>query len=124
MGVTHHGAFRLAVQHGQRGYHGEIEIEIDVLEDGKELDISIPDRWREWQHAIGFGIAYARDKSATLSKKVMRVRVTDVIWHNRADTTLTVMAFVAAHAVWNALNETPASPPTLNAREGSVVFPT
>ena len=124
MGTTkHRGAFRLAVQHEQWGYHGEIELEVEVLDEGDEIEISIPEDLREWSRGISFGIAYAYDKSTTLSRRAAHVRVIDVRFHNKRDTSEMVMAYVAAHAVWKALNEAPTRLPTLDVVEARFIFP-
>lgn len=80
------GEFRLAVQHGQRGYFGDIQLEVEVLEDGSGVEISIPEDVDHWRHGICFGIAYACEKSRTLRAKAARVRDIDARGH-AVDTT-------------------------------------
>jgi len=99
-----------------------VQLEVEIVDDQASIETSVPDEFARWRHGLAFGIAYACERSVALRRKAARVRVTDVEWHNPVDTTEIVMAFVAANALWNALGETQAAAPTLNAKTGAFTF--
>jgi hypothetical protein len=118
------GDFRVATQHGNWGYFGAVELEAEILSSGTGVEVVIPPEIAEWRAGIRFGIAYAYEKCAGLGSPRNAVRVAVIRAEGHAvDTTELVMAFVSAHALWRALNETPVRTPSLNAAEGIFAFP-
>lgn len=122
--MTKLGEYILAIQHGNWGYFGNVELEVELLSSGTGVEISIPEEVLQWQAGIRFGITYAYEKCRSLGSppRAVRVIVTRAQGH-AVDTTEVVMAFSSAHALWKALNETPMWPPKLNIEDGTFTFP-
>ena len=118
------GKFRLATQHGNWAYFGNIELQVELLSHGTGVEIVIPVEVWQWRTGISFGITYAYEKCTQLGRPRCAIRV-DVIRADghAVDTTELVMAFVSAHALWEALNEKPIRLPSLDAAEGIFTFP-
>ncbi len=103
-----HGKHTLALQHGQTGFYSAIELAVDV-EDGDDGLFVVFQAPLEsgWQFAAAFGIAYARERlpRSAFYGRVYKVTVLRADWHT-VDTTAIALAFSAAHAFWQAMNQT------------------
>src|SRR5262245_11091960 len=111
-----HGKFRLATQHGNLGYFGNVELEVEALSNGTGVEIVLPIEVTQWRTGISFGISYAYEKCAHIGRPQRAIRVVVIHAQGHAfDTTELVMAFVSAHALWEALNEKPVRVPSLDA---------
>ncbi len=118
------GEYRIAKQVGLKGYFGRVVLEAQPRNDG-EVTIEF-DRQRadEWQSGVRFGIEYAIEhvSPAKLLGSGAEVRVT-VIEGQDCDTSTSLIAYVAARAMFQAIGVDPPNElPSLDLENGLVRF--
>ena len=120
------GEFRIAKQLGVRGYFGRVSLDVEPAESGGDVQIDF-DRScsTRWQRGARFGIAYVFEHipKRTYFPKGARVHV-DCIEGHEVDTDNSLIAYVTANAVFQALGiSEPKKRPNLDEEHGLVVFP-
>ncbi len=118
------GDFKIAEQIGARAYYGQVALEADASDSGEvTIDFAQPSATR-WQSGATFGIDYVLEHIPT--RKIFphggRIRVTNIEGHE-VDTNNVVIAYVAAHALLNALGLDPAKKPDFDGSSGMFLFP-
>jgi hypothetical protein len=119
------GEFQIADQIGPKGYYGKVALEAEPSEAGGEVTIQFDQTdAARWQSGAQFGIDYALEHVST--RKFFphggRVRVLRIEGHE-VDTNNTVIAYVAAHALFRALGVEPTKRPNFDGSTGAFVFP-
>ena len=119
------GKNRLAVQSGNKGYFGEVELDVERHSPGGAIEVEFDSVGAsQWQTGAQFGIDYVLQHSSrrTLFPNGGRIHVSRIEGH-LVDTTNAVIAYVAALALIDALGVKPREMPTLDAEKGLVIFP-
>ncbi|MGO9923692.1 MAG: hypothetical protein ACLQIB_54435 [Isosphaeraceae bacterium] len=119
------GEFKIAKQSGPRGYFGRVSLDVEPGEgSGPEVvfDRTCAPRW---QSGVRFGIEYVFEHIPKRKDfpRGMRVHV-DCIEGHEVDTSNTLIAYVTANALFQALGiDEPKKRPSLDEDRGLVVFP-
>ncbi|HET6882712.1 MAG TPA: hypothetical protein VFI31_21265 [Pirellulales bacterium] len=119
------GKNRLALKSGNKGYFGEVELDVERDGDGGAIEVDFdPVAASRWQTGARFGIDYVLEHSPrrTLFPNGGRIHVSRIEGH-LVDTTNAVIAYVAALALIDALGVQPREMPTLDVEKGLLVFP-
>jgi hypothetical protein len=120
-----HGENKLATQVGAKGYFGKVTVEAKTVDGDGEVTVdfaeAIPEQWKS---GASFGIQYVLEHvtKRKLFPKGGIVRVLFIEGHE-VDTNNVVIAFVAAHALYNALGVQPTKQPEFDASKGTFTFP-
>jgi len=114
------GSHILARRDGNHGYYASVVLEVEVSGKRGEHSIEFAEEVGAYRAGLSFGIAYAHEKSAL--EQGIRVRVLELRGHV-VDTTEVVVAYAAAHALWDALGVTPPRELVLDARAAEFTFP-
>jgi len=118
------GECKVAQQLGRKGYFGRVVLEALPNEDGEVTVEFDKDRATEWQSGARFGIDYALEhvSKRTVYPKGLKVRVTTIEGHD-VDTTSSLIAYIAARAMFQALGVEPANEqPSVDFEKGLVEF--
>lgn len=119
------GKNRLAVQHGNKGYFGEVALDVERMSPSGTVEIDFdPVHATQWQTGARFGIEYILEHSSrrALFPDGGRIHVTRIDGHP-VDTNNEVIAYVAALALIDALGITPRKLPELDVEKGLLIFP-
>jgi hypothetical protein len=121
-----HGEFRVAKQAGPRGYFGRVSLNAEPSGQSGDVHVDFDlANANRWQSGARFGIEYVLEH---ISKRDyfpngIRVHVACIEGHE-VDTDNTLIAYVAANALFQALGiANPKKRPDLNAEQGLIVFP-
>lgn len=118
-----HGEFTLIQQLGSKGYYGKVRLAVDPV-DTLSVVIDFDEACgHDWHTGAQFGVIYGWElyrRSQPLMKG-LKVRVLEITG-KPADTTNLVIAFVASHALWKALEWSPLKPPTFDPKSGCFTF--
>jgi hypothetical protein len=119
------GEFKLAKQIGPKGFFGKVVIEVEPTESNGAVAVEFDaDHANRWTTGAEFGIDYVLEHIA--KRKVFpnggRIRVSRIDGHE-VDTNSVVIAYVAAHALLNALGASPAKQPGFDEGTGHFFFP-
>ena len=99
------GKYLLAKQFGNAGFYADVVLKVRVESGHDDVVITYPaDMAPDWQAAIGFGLAYAREhlpRDQRLGKR-LSVEILSAKGH-LVDTSTMTLAFAAAKALWNAM---------------------
>jgi len=121
-----HGESKLVKQVGAKGYFGKVTVQAEPLDGDTDevivdFDRTIPKRW---QSGASFGIEYVLDHvtKRKIFPKGGRIRVLTIGGHE-VDTNNVVIAFVAAHALYDALKIQPTKQPVFDESTGVFSFP-
>lgn len=118
------GKNRLAVQHGNKGYFGEVALDVERTCQSGTIEIDFdPVHATQWQTGARFGIEYIIEHSPrrTLFPDGCRIHVSRIEGHP-VDTNNEVIAYVAALALVDALGVTPRKMPELDTEKGLLIF--
>jgi hypothetical protein len=118
------GRFELALQSGNWGYFGSVTVDVEIIPGSRGLAVDYSGIDNQWRSGLGFGLAYAYEKSVATMRGVpgARARVVEARGHI-VDTTETVMAFVAAQAFFHAVEMPPPPGLGLDQAVGQFHFP-
>lgn len=119
------GKNRLAVQHGNKGYFGEVTVDVERTSPSGMVEIDFdPVHAAQWQTGARFGIEYVLEHTSrrSLFPDGCRIHVCRIEGHP-VDTNNEVIAYVAALALVDALGITPRKMPKLDAEKGLLIFP-
>lgn len=122
---TLQGKYRLAVQSGNKGYFGEIILQVEHGGPSGDVEIEFdPVHASQWQIGARFGIEYIIEHGPrrTLFPAGGRIHVSR-IEGQPVDTSNAVIADVAALALVDALEITPRKMPELDAENSLLIFP-
>jgi hypothetical protein len=118
------GEFVLAKQLGSKGYYGRIRLAVEpTISRMLTVDFQAGTE-QQWRSGAEFGIVYGWELYHRGHPAVggLQVRVLEI--HSQpVDTTNLVIAFVAANALWNALEWLPTRLPTFDLKNGIFSFP-
>ena len=118
------GECKVAKQSGQKGYFGRVVLEAQPKDDG-EITIEFDEhRANRWQSGARFGIDYASEhvSKRAVYPKGLKIRVTTIEGHD-VDTTTSLIAYITAHAMFQALGvEDAGKMPSVNFDTGLVEF--
>lgn len=119
------GEEKLAIQVGQKGYFGKVVVEVEFAdrEDNEvivKFEGTLPLRWRS---GALFGVHCVLEHvKQKLFPKGGYIRIL-CIDGKEVDTSNVVIAFVAAHALYKALDIQPVKPPVFDQEAGTFIFP-
>ncbi|MGH7137407.1 MAG: hypothetical protein ACREHD_16815 [Pirellulales bacterium] len=119
------GKNRLAVQFGNKGYYGEVELDVERSSPTGAIEVEFdPVAASQWQTGARFGIDYVLEHSSprTLFPNGGRIHVSRIQGH-LVDTNNAVIAYVTAMALIEALAVKPREMPALDAEKGLLIFP-
>lgn len=125
MSTSTSGKYRVARQSGNRGYFGEVEVEVDRDLGNGSIEISFdPIHASAWQVGARFGIEYVLEHTPrrTLFPHGGKIHVSRIVGH-LVDTNNLVIAYVTALAVIDALGTDAQDVPELDPERGLIVFP-
>lgn len=117
------GEYTFRHQQGAKGYYGIVRLEVTTSE-GRGLTIAFDEKAAlDWRIGVQFGITYGWEifTSRQPNGKRLDVRVLEITGQ-AVDTTNLLIAFVAANALWKALEWTPPKPPAFDPKTGCFTF--
>jgi hypothetical protein len=117
------GEYTLIRQSGSKGYYGTVRLAVGAL-DSVSMSIDFAETCgHDWRIGTQFGLMYGWElyRRSLPETKGLKVRVHEIAG-KPADTTNLVMAYVAACALWEALEWSPPKPPVFDADGGSFTF--
>lgn len=118
------GECKIAKQLGRKGYFGRVVLDVQPNDDGQITIEFDSDRAGRWQSGARFGIDYAIEhvSQRNLFPGGLNVRVATIEGHE-VHTTTSLIAYIAARAMFQALGVEPASEaPTVDFEKGLVEF--
>ena len=113
--------FAFLRQEGQIGYYATVILHVErqsimEIQYGDSCDPS-------WESAARFGVSYALGQLAKTEGDVaFRIVIEKVLGHE-IDTTDVIVAYAAAHALWDAIESKSEFPIAFHAEHGTFVFP-
>jgi hypothetical protein len=119
MSTSLEGKNRLAVQQGNKGYFGEVALDVELTSQSGEVEIEFdPAHAAQWQTGARFGIEYVLEHSSRrpLFAHGGRIHVSRIQGHP-VDTNNEVIAYVAALALVDALGINPRKMPRSSTRK-------
>lgn len=122
---TLQGKYRLAVQSGNKGYFGDVALDVEHGCSTGEIEIEFdPAHASQWQVGARFGFEYILDHGPrrALFPGGGRIHVSRISGHP-VDTNNAVIAYVAALALADALGISPRKVPQLDAENALLIFP-
>ena len=104
------GECKIAKQLGRKGYFGRVVLEAEPTDDGEVAVEFDKEKASRWQSGVRFGIDYALEhvSERTVYPNGLRIRVNEIEGHE-VDTTTSLIAYIAARAMFQALGIEPAS---------------
>jgi hypothetical protein len=118
------GEYKVAKQSGQKGYFGRVVLDAQPKDDG-EITVEFDEhRANRWQSGVRFGIDYALEhiSKRAVYPKGLKIRVTAIEGHD-VDTTTSLIAYITAHAMFQALGvEEADKKPCVDFEKGLVEF--
>lgn len=113
----------LAQQIGSKGYFGKIRLAVEPV-NSMTITVAFDETYcQDWRIGTEFGIVYGWElyRRSQPVMKGLRVQVVEICG-KPADTTNLVVAFVAAHALWDALEWAPPKAPVFDPKGGCFTF--
>jgi hypothetical protein len=117
------GEFTLKEQSGPKGYFGKVRLDLKPR-DGSGTVVTFDESCEtSWRVAVQFGITYGWELFSwgKAAPQGLEIAVRE-IKGQMVDTNSIVVAFVAAHALWNGLEWTPPRPPVLDPKRACFTF--
>ena len=118
------GECKIAKQLGRKGYFGRVVLEAQPNDNGQITVEFDKERAGRWQSGARFGIDYVLEhvSQRNLFPGGLNVRVTAIDGHE-VDTTTSLIAYITARAMFQALGVEPAGEaPTVDFEKGLVEF--
>ena len=119
------GSYKLAMQSGQRGYYGEVDLAVEATDRSGEVQVEFSERCaKDWRAGASFGVDYILDQLPLykLYPAGATVRI-DRIQGHPVDTNSVVIAYVAAEAMMSALGIEARKRPSFDGATGLFTFP-